>query len=229
MIVLLCYLTAYLGVLVSLKWLSYSGLFIYNVVGIIACNIVCLKLCSVPILDITVPCGNILFGSLFAVNLILEKLFDFSVSKKCIYSGFVFYLIFAIVMQLCILTQNVTDTSSCVNLHEEISKIFCFSLPFFFASCIAYLVSQFLNIYVFDKLGRLIKSVAISSFIAMCAAAICDNFVFSVFAWHILAPAPVDWPELFSTYFINTSFLRIFIALSFIPLVKLCIRYCGGR
>lgn len=226
MICLLCYITAYLGVWGALRWLSYSGLFIYNVVGIVACNIICLKLCNIPFINITVPCGNILFGSLFAVNLIIEKLFDFSVSKKCIYSGFVFYLLFAIIMQLCILTPHAIISNSCINLQNEISIIFSFSFPFFFASCIAYLTSQFLNIFVFDKLGKLIKSIAISSFISMCAATICDNLVFSIFAWHVLSPTPVAWNDLFSTYFINTSFLRIFIALSFIPLVKLCVRYC---
>ena len=224
MICLLCYLLAYVGVFCSLKWLSYIGLFLYNAVGIIAANIICLKLYPIPIFGINIPCGNIVFGSLFAVNVILEKRFGYDVAKKCIYSGFAYYLLFALTMQLCIFIPCANNVGTCINMHDEIKAIFSFSVPFFFASCIAYFVSQFLNIYVFAKLRRIINNTTTSAIVSMCGSTVVDNFVFSVFAWNIFAPEKVAWGDLFTTYFLNTILVRIFVALSFVPLVKFCLR-----
>tara|TARA_Y100001960_G_scaffold318083_1_gene387306 strand:+ start:1271 stop:1687 length:417 start_codon:yes stop_codon:yes gene_type:complete len=103
-------------------------------------------------------------------------------------------------------------------------------MPFpilFGASMIAYLFSQFFDVWFFEKISFLTKgkflwlrnnfSTMISSFL--------DNIIFSLFAWIIFNPNPLDFYTVFFTYILGTYFLRILVAIFDTPFIYLAKKF----
>ena len=88
---------------------------------------------------------------------------------------------------------------------------------------IAYLTSQFFDVWFFEKISIFTNkrflwlrnnfSTIVSSFI--------DNTIFSIFAWMIFNPDPLDFNTVLFTFILGTFVLRILIALFDTPFIYL--------
>ena len=88
---------------------------------------------------------------------------------------------------------------------------------------IAYLVSQFFDIWFFDKISKFTKKKFLwfrNNFSTMISSLL-DNTVFSLFAWIILNPNPLDFDTVLFTFILGTYILRVFIALIDTPFIYL--------
>ena len=115
------------------------------------------------------------------------------------------------------------EYSWALEVHNQLMGIFN-PLPIFFtASMIAFLFSQFFDVWIYEKISQFTKkkylwfrnniSTMISSFL--------DNTIFSICAWIILNPNPLDFKTVFFTFILGTYFLRLFIAIIDTPFIYL--------
>ncbi len=97
-------------------------------------------------------------------------------------------------------------------------------LPIFFAaSMIAYLSSQFFDVWFFKKISKFTnkKFLWLRNNFSTMVSSLIDNTIFSIFAWIIFNPNPLDFNTVLFTYILGTYVLRIFIALLDTPIIYL--------
>ena len=106
-------------------------------------------------------------------------------------------------------------------VQESLSNVFTPMTRFFIASMIAYLVSQYFDVWFYSYIRKITSqkylwlrnnlSTIISSFV--------DNTVFSIFAWILLNPDPVSLYNVIMIYILGTYLLRILIAFLDTPFI----------
>jgi conserved hypothetical integral membrane protein len=92
---------------------------------------------------------------------------------------------------------------------------------FFIASMIAYLISQYFDVWFFNYLKQVLsgKSLWLRNNLSIITSSLVDNTVFSIFAWILLNPEPVSVYNVIMIYILGTYLLRIFIALFDTPFI----------
>ena len=88
---------------------------------------------------------------------------------------------------------------------------------------IAYLISQFFDVWFFGWISKLTKKrfLWLRNNISTMTSSLIDNFIFSIFAWIIFNPNPLNFSTVFFTFILGTYILRLFIALVDTPFVYL--------
>ncbi len=88
---------------------------------------------------------------------------------------------------------------------------------------IAYLFSQYFDVWFYEKISNITKKRFLwlrNNFSTMISALI-DNTIFSIFAWIILNPNPLDFNTVLFTFILGTYVLRVFIAIFDTPFIYL--------
>ena len=108
-------------------------------------------------------------------------------------------------------------------IQESLENVFTPMSRFFIASMIAYLSSQFFDIWFFEKISEFTnrRFLWFRNNFSTIVSSLIDNTIFSVFAWIILNPHPLDFNTVFFTFILGTYFLRIFIAIFDTPFIYL--------
>ena len=88
---------------------------------------------------------------------------------------------------------------------------------------IAFLLSQFFDVWIYEKISQITKKkyIWVRNNISTILSSFLDNTIFSVFAWIILNPNPLDFKIVFFTFIIGTFVLRIFLAIIDTPFIYL--------
>ena len=94
---------------------------------------------------------------------------------------------------------------------------------FFIASMIAYLISQYFDVWFFHYIKKITseKYLWLRNNLSTIASSLVDNTVFSIFAWILLNPEPVSIYNVIMIYILGTYLLRIILALFDTPLIYL--------
>ena len=73
---------------------------------------------------------------------------------------------------------------------------------FFIASMIAFLVSQYFDVWLFEKISEFTKNkyLWIRNNLSTMLSGLLDNTVFSIFAWIILNPNPLSFNTVIFTF-----------------------------
>lgn len=222
-------LTAFASLLTLLKLFGVWGVTIYLTITLLAANLQVLKAVQFSILPDPIAIGTVLFATTFLCTDILNEYFGAKEARRAVILGFSGMLLFTLFMILTIgfapLPQEVigTDWEWGLQNHEHIRALFTPVPAILLAGITAYLISQILDIWAYQKIRSLSNnrfrwlrnnvSTAISAFV--------DNTIFSVLAWIILSPDPLPWAVVWKTYIIGTYFLRIGIALLDTPILYL--------
>ena len=101
-----------------------------------------------------------------------------------------------------------------IEVQKNLINVFL-PLPIFFAaSMIAYMISQFFDVWVFIKISNLTnkKFLWLRNNLSTIISSLIDNTVFSIFAWLIFNPNPETLTTIIGFIF-GTYVLRIFIAI----------------
>ena len=110
-----------------------------------------------------------------------------------------------------------------ITTQENLLAIFMPFPIFFAASMIAYLLSQFFDVWFFEKISKFTnkKFLWLRNNFSTIVSSLVDNTIFSIFAWIIFNPNPLDFNTVLFTYILGTYVLRIFIALLDTPIIYL--------
>ena len=212
------------SILIFLKLFGYVGIYVYSALAIITGNIQVLKTVDFFYSPEPVALGTILFASTFLCTDILSEYYGPENARKNIIISFSFFLF---VTCLMILTVGIKPSSNDW-IQTSISNVFTPMTRFFIASMIAYLLSQYFDVWIYS----LIKNITLNKFlwlrnnVSTILSSLVDNTIFSFLAWIILNPNPETFYNVIMIYIFGTYVLRIFIAIidtPFIYLSRLCI------
>ena len=207
------------SILIFLKLFSFAGLYVYSALAVIIGNIQVLKTVDFFYSPEPVALGTVLFASTFLCTDILSEHFGKDKAQKNILIGFVSFLFITIVMLITIgFKPSASDGA-----HDSLVNIFTPMSRFFIASMIAYLASQYFDVWIYST----IKNLTMNRFLwlrnnfSTILSSLVDNTVFSFLAWIILNPNPETFYNVIMIYIFGTYILRIFIALIDTPFMYL--------
>ena len=106
-------------------------------------------------------------------------------------------------------------------VQESLSNVFTPMTRFFIASMIAYLISQYFDVWFFNYIKNKFsnKYLWLRNNLSTILSSLVDNTVFSIFAWILLNPEPVNIYNVIMIYILGTYLLRIIIALLDTPFI----------
>jgi len=207
------------SILLFLKLFGYVGLYIYSSIAIIAGNIQVLKTVDFFYSPEPIALGTILFASIFLCTDILSEYFGKAKAKKNVLIGFISFLFMTIIMLFTIgFKPSSIDWSQ-----DNLVNVFTPMTRFFIASMIAYLVSQYFDVWLYN----FIKKLTLNNFLwlrnnlSTILSSLIDNTIFSLLAWIILNPEPETMYNVIMIYIFGTYLLRILIALIDTPFLYL--------
>ena len=223
--------------LVFLRLFGEVGVYIYTVLAIITANIQVLKVVDFPFFENPIALGTILFSTTFLSTDILSEYYGVNYAKKNILIGFVSFLVMTIFM---LFTMGFTplsvigagkDYSWALPIQDNLLGIFMPFPSFFAASMIAYLSSQYFDVWFYKKLLNLTnkKFLWFRNNLSTMTSALLDNTIFSLFAWIIFNPNPLDFNTVLFTFILGTYVLRIVIAIFDTPFIYLAKFFLPNR
>ena len=212
-------LFCYISILIFLRLFGYVGIFIYCSIAVIGANIQVLKTVDFFYSPEPVALGTILFASTFLCTDILSEYFDKNKARMNILIGFCAFLFMTLLMVITIGFKP----SSGDWVQESLSNVFTPMTRFFIASMIAYLISQYFDVWFFHYIKKITseKYLWLRNNLSTIASSLVDNTVFSIFAWILLNPEPVSIYNVIMIYILGTYLLRIILALFDTPLIYL--------
>ena len=212
-------LFCFFSILIFLRIFGYIGIFIYSALAVIAGNIQVLKTVDFFYSPEPVALGTILFASTFLCTDILSEYFDKNKARMNILIGFCAFLFMTLLMVITIGFKPSSDDW----VQESLSNVFTPMTRFFIASMIAYLISQYFDVWFFNYIKRITseKYLWLRNNLSTIASSLVDNTVFSIFAWILLNPEPVSIYNVIMIYILGTYLLRILLALFDTPLIYL--------
>ncbi len=210
-------LFCFFSILIFLRLFGYVGIFIYSALAVIAANIQVLKTVDFFYSPEPVALGTILFASTFLCTDILSEYYGKDKARTNILIGFCAFLFMTILMVITIGFKPSTQDW----VQESLSNVFTPMTRFFIASMIAYLISQYFDVWFYSYLRNYTsqKYLWLRNNLSTALSSLVDNTVFSIFAWILLNPEPIDLYKVIMIYILGTYLLRILIALLDTPFI----------
>ncbi len=230
MMLILCFLS----ILVFLRLFGYVGLYVYSAIAIIAANIQVLKQANfnffssinekiIPFYEPSpIALGTILFASTFLCTDILSEYYGKEKARKNVLIGFSSFFLMTILMLVTIGIQPAEDEWVSM-VQESLAILFTPMTSIFVASMIAYLISQYFDIWFFSYLKTVCsnKLLWLRNNVSTAVSSLIDNTIFSIFAWIILNPNPFPLIDVIMTFILGVYLLRVFIAILDTPFIYL--------
>ena len=224
----------FLSILVFLRLFGYVGLYVYSAIAIIAANIQVLKQANfnffssinekiIPFYEPSpIALGTILFASTFLCTDILSEYYGKEKARKNVLIGFCSFFLMTILMLVTIGIQPAEDEWVSM-VQESLAILFTPMTSIFVASMIAYLISQYFDIWFFSYLKTVSsnKLLWLRNNVSTAVSSLIDNTIFSIFAWIILNPYPFPLSDVIMTFILGVYLLRVFIAILDTPFIYL--------
>ena len=207
------------SILIFLKLFGFAGLYVYSALAVIIGNIQVLKTVDFFYSPEPVALGTILFSSTYLCTDILSEHFGKDKAQKNVLISFVSFLFVTIVMLVTIgFNPSANDWAQ-----DSLENIFTPMSRFFIASMIAYLVSQYFDVWIYSTIKNLTMNrfLWLRNNLSTILSSLIDNTVFSILAWIILNPNPETFYNVIMIYILGTYILRIVIALIDTPFMYL--------
>ena len=207
------------SILFFLKLFGFAGLYIYSALAVIFGNIQVLKTVDFFYSPEPVALGTLLFASTFLCTDILSEHFGKDKAQKNVLIGFVSFLFITIVMLITIGFYPSTNDW----IQDSLVNVFTPMTRFFIASMIAYLTSQYFDVWIYSTIKNLTMNrfLWLRNNLSTILSSLVDNTVFSILAWIILNPNPETFYNVIMIYILGTYILRIFIAFIDTPFMYL--------
>lgn len=141
----LVFIIVQFGLLVlTYKLFGLTGLYVWIGFAIVAANIQVIK--SVTLFGMSATLGNIMYGSIFLATDLINEKYGRKKAQKAVYIGFVMMISFTIITQVSLLfTPNEFDFAN-----DSLLTIFSILPRITLGSLLAYLISQSLDVKLFD-------------------------------------------------------------------------------
>jgi len=203
---LLVFLGCVVAILFLFRTFGVTGLYMYNVVVVIAANIQVLKMTTFWFSPEPVALGTVTFATTYLVSDILTEHYGKAVARKGVWLSFAAHILMT---SLMILTLGYSGAAG-DKAHEAMATLFVPSPRILLAGLSAYVVSQFCDIYIFEWVGQMTQRrwLWLRTNVATLLSGLVDNIIFSVLAWVILNPKPISFYSLIFTYILGTYLAR---------------------
>ena len=227
-------LLCFISILVFLRLFGYVGLYVYSAIAIIAANIQVLKQANfnffssinekiIPFYEPSpIALGTILFASTFLCTDILSEYYGKEKARTNVLIGFCSFFLMTILMLVTIGIQP-AEGEWVSMVQDSLAILFTPMTSIFVASMIAYLISQYFDIWFFNYLKTISsnKLLWLRNNVSTAVSSLIDNTIFSIFAWIILNPNPFPLSDVIMTFILGVYLLRVFIALLDTPFIYL--------
>lgn len=185
------------GILAAYKFFGKTGLYCWVAFATVMANIEVVK--SVDIFAMSLTLGNVIYGTTFLVTDILGEKYGAKDARRAVYVGFSAMVIFTVFTQINLLyIPNEADFAS-----EAMSTLFSITPRLCIASMMAYLFSNLLDTYFFEKLRLKYKALWIrNNFSTLCSQFI-DTVIFTTIAFVGIFPVKMVFELFVTTYLIK--------------------------
>jgi hypothetical protein len=195
------------------KLFGKAGIIAWIALAAILANIQVTK--SITVFGMHATLGNILYGTISLATDSLNELYGKKTARQGVMVGFFVMIATLISMQLALLyLPNEVDIS-----HPALQTIFGFLPRILLGSIVAYLISQFLDIVLYQKIWDRLpkdKHLWIRNNLSTIISQLVDTLIFVPIAFLGIYSSNVLWQIIFSTYLI-----KLFIALLDTPFMYL--------
>jgi queuosine precursor transporter len=178
------------------KLFGKTGLFIWIAIATIIANIQVNK--SIELFGLTATLGNTVYGSIFLATDILNEKYGAKDANRSVIFGFSSALIMLITMSLSLLfVPSVNDYA-----HESLVIIFNPALRIVAGSLLACLVSQFLDIKIYNIIKKKLpadKFLWIRNNVSTITAQVIDSIIFVGIAFLFVYELPILFEIFFTT------------------------------
>lgn len=210
-----------------------AGMFIFIAVGIIAANVQVLKAASFAFYAAPIPLGTIAFSATYIATDVLTEYYGRATARKAVWLGFSAMLLMTILMVLIMGYKPMTAEEAGEGMawalpnDEHIRALYMPQATLLVAGLSSYLISQFNDIFVFQKIrrwtgrgqlwARACGSTAVSALV--------DNTVFSTLAWYVFphllgqSDQAVGLYTLIFTFILGTYWIRLAMAVLEAPAI----------
>jgi uncharacterized integral membrane protein (TIGR00697 family) len=216
-------MVASVAILVLFRLYGMLGLMCYITMAYIATNIQVLHLAQYSFASEPVALGTVLFATTFIVSDIITEHYGAVKARMAIGLSFITQIAFTILMILTV-THPPLENAQVLNAMDV---IFMPAPRLLVASLLSYVISQLVDIWLFQKISKQThkKHLWFRTFISTALSALVDNIIFSTLAWVILSPNPVSFNSLVYTYVLGTYVARLLVSILSTPIIYLSY-YC---
>ncbi|WP_353437441.1 queuosine precursor transporter [Staphylococcus coagulans] len=197
---LVAFLVTFILMVLMFRLFGKAGLYVWVAIGTIIANIQVLK--TVDIFMISATLGNIMFASIYLATDVLNDIYGRKVAKRAVWLGFSSTLVMIIVMQISLAFQP-SDADMAQN---ALKSIFDVVPRIAFASIIAYIIGQHIDVFVFNVIKRIFKSdrtFFIRAYGSTTLSSIFDTALFVFIAFYGSLPNPVIFEIFITTYLLK--------------------------
>jgi len=172
------------------------GLYGLIVMDIILCNIQVIK--QINMFGLSATLGNLLYASIFFATDLLNEVYGRKEAQRAVVFGFIFLVLSMIVMQIALMFKpNESDF-----IQPALVRIFSFFPRIVIASLIAYLISQFHDVWAFNFWKKLTnkKYLWLRNNLSTMVSQLIDSLIFCVIAFWGKFPTNVFIEIVLTTY-----------------------------
>lgn len=220
MVSILLFICCALSILVLFKFFGKTGLYLFNIVAVLASNIQVLRSVHFNFTAEPIALGTVVFACTYLCSDILTEHYGKEAAKKGVWYCFAGQILMTVLMILAVgyPSGGITDPNE-----QAMALLFTPSPRLLIASLIAFALSHFNDIWVFQTLNQFTRGrwLWLRTNIATCVSALLDTVIFSVLAWVILSPEPLTLSTLFVTYILGSFLTRCLISLCATPVMYL--------
>ncbi len=207
---------------ICFRYTGLLGLYIYISIATIAANMAVLKTSLFPGYDSDIALGTGIFTSIFLCNDIINEYYGKKSAIKAILVGFFAYLAFLLMMFIIVAYSPV---STSFESHKALLHILNPAPAIFLASVVAYMCSQYLDLFLYRAIKNFTKNrfIAFRSFVSTAIGSFCDNVIFSLLAWYVFAPEPLQLSKIWWTYIWGIYLMRLALSLlnaAYMPIIN---------
>lgn len=207
---ILLFIICIISMLLLFKIFAVNGLYIYNIVAMLAANIQVLKGVHFSFSPEPIALGTIVFSTIYIANDVINEHYGKKIAKQGVWFCFAAQILMTLLMIIAIgypsldnNSNNVTNGTEHMLLAEQaMAVLFTPSLRLLLSSLIAFLVTQLTTIFIFDFFKQLTRKniLWLRSVVSVAFSSVADTLIFSILAWKILSPNPASIRVLFFTY-----------------------------
>lgn len=196
-----------------IRFFNLEGIYIFLIVTMILSNLQVTKLVQYGFYPHPIALGKIAICFSFLASDIIAECFGKSAALRGILLSFAGNLGFVFLMLITIGYEPAYGDEG-VNLHEHLKIIFTPLPGVFFASILAFLTSQFLDVFIFVKLKKRLQGryAWFRSFLSTGIASLLDNCIFYFAAFYLFNDFSVSFKTILFSYVLGTFIFRLLIA-----------------
>ena len=217
----ICIVLNFICVIFSYRFFGKTGVYAWIALATVIANIEVLK--CVDIFGMPLTLGNITYGSIFLATDILSEQYGAAKAQKGVFLGFFSLLILTVFTQIDLLfVPNADDFAN-----DAMVVLFSLTPRICLGSMVAYLISNSLDVFLYEKFKNLLPSDKFMWFrnnTATMTAQFFDTIIFTFISFFGVFPLKTVLELCLTTYLI-----KMFIALLDTPFLYLAKYLCKGK